>query len=641
MGLERNRGREVVLDLLLLLLFAAVPAVAVGFTAAPPRDRYFHVESFRYGKEPGVIRVNRGDRVHLTFSSRDTAHSFFLQEFDLDAKILPGGDEVDLLSALHPNAGSRRVREVVFTADPPGLLSPLYSRFDYRCHVWCGPMHAFEQGALVIGPNRLLAAALGLLLGIPTVGLLRLRRRRSSGLPPSSPPGATDLFARWPRLLRFARRPGAQLLLVVPAAVLLYVVILTTLFGTQMSGRNLGVMLLWVVWLFLLVVVFTPLGGRVWCLVCPLPLLGESLQRARGRGRPALGLGLPWPRFLDHAWPRTLAFLVLGTFTAALVAVPRVTGWVLAGLVLLSAALALVFERRAFCRFLCPIHAFVGLYGTTGKLALRRRSAEVCARCRAKPCLAGNSRGYGCPYGLCVEEIRENNDCGLCLECVKTCPSDNVGLYWRPFAAERGVRDAGEAWLSIVMFVLAVAYCVLYLGPWAGVRDLVNILDKGNWAGFAAWSAVLWTAALAAVPALVYGISRAGRRLAGLEAAPGSAFRACAGALVPLGLFVWIAFVIPMLLVNFTFVVQSLSDPFGWGWNLLGAANTPWRQIWPAGIPLLQAAAVLAGAALALRHAHRAWRELAGDDRAAVRGAAPLSLALLAVSAWLLVFFTN
>ena len=87
--------------------------------------------------------------------------------------------------------------------------------------------------------------------------------------------------------------------------VLLYLVILTALFGTQMPGRNLGIMLTWVLWLFLLTAVLTPLGGRLWCLACPLPALGEMAQRGAitgvrtgstvGTNNRFFGLNLSWP----------------------------------------------------------------------------------------------------------------------------------------------------------------------------------------------------------------------------------------------------------------------------------------------------------------------------------------------------------
>jgi hypothetical protein len=40
--------------------------------------------------------------------------------------------------------------------------------------------------------------------------------------------------------------------------------------------------------------------------------------------------------------------------------------------------------------------------------------------------------------------------------------------------------------------------------------------------------------------------------------------------LVPLGLMAWIAFTVSFAFVKFTYVLPVISDPLGWGWNLLG-----------------------------------------------------------------------
>lgn len=114
-------------------------------------------------------------------------------------------------------------------------------------------------------------------------------------------------------------------------------------------------------------------------------------------------------------------FLTMGTFSTVLVTYPPATAWVLIGMVVLAISMSFIWELRAFCRYLCPINAFVGLYGMAGKLALRYSDADVCAKCKVHTCELGNKNGWACPYGLRVEHIEENNDCGLCTECVKSC----------------------------------------------------------------------------------------------------------------------------------------------------------------------------------------------------------------------------
>ena len=43
--------------------------------------------------------------------------------------------------------------------------------------------------------------------------------------------------------------------------------------------------------------------------------------------------------------------------------------------------------------------------------------------------------------------------------------------------------------------------------------------------------------------------------------------------LVPLGLMAWIAFTISFAFVKFGYVLPVISDPMGWGWNLLGVST--------------------------------------------------------------------
>lgn len=639
---------------LILLGFAAVPAGLCQFLAEPPQRRDIHVEAFRYGKEPSVIRCNRGDRLHLTFSTRDTGHSFFIEEFDLDAKISPGNREVTVFGTSDPGAAPQIKEEVVLTAEHPGWGRYLISKSHYRCHVWCGPMHAFEHGNLVIEPNTLLFAGLGLLLGIPVVGLISLLgqlRQRSAAPPPVTPTDGWDIFGHLPWLKRLMKRRGFQPAFVAIATILLYLVILTTLFGTHMSGRNLGIMLMWVVWMFLLTALMTPLGGRIWCLFCPLPAPGEAAQRGAitgvrtgstcGYNNRFFGMNRSWPRWLSNDWPRMIAFLVTGTLSTVLVATPALSGWLVLGLIVLAVVTALVFRLRAFCRYLCPVTAFVGLYGRSGKLALRAADPAVCDKCKLRSCQNGSDKGWACPYGLCVGEINENTDCGLCTECIKTCPYDNVTLRWRPFGCETKIRSTGEAWLAMAMLVLGTSYCLMHLGHWPALRDYVNIIDKGNWDLFGIYAVVLWGTALAGLPALMLLLAGAGRRLARATQSTWELMTASTGGLVPMGLMVWVAFVIPMLMVNISFVLQSFSDPFGWGWDFFGTSSMPWHQLWPGLIPWLQVACILIGLKYALRNTWRIWLGLTRSPGPALRGMIPVGAFLVGLAGWFIWFFAN
>jgi hypothetical protein len=244
---------------LIILSFGLIPAVAVQFLLKEPVPRHIHVRNFRYGKDPAVIKCNRGDTLVLTFSTDDTGHSFFLEEFDIDAKVSPGRETVEVFGVKDPTETPVITREVTLIARHKGLHNYLVSKSNYRCHVWCGPMHAFEHGKLIISPNTLLIFSLGCSLGIFFLWLLNLgtASKLLVGIADEKE-GYKDILQNNGILKKLVVSRWPQTILMMLAMMLVYVVILTSLFGTKMSGRNLGVLLMWAIWLFLLIAVLTP-----------------------------------------------------------------------------------------------------------------------------------------------------------------------------------------------------------------------------------------------------------------------------------------------------------------------------------------------------------------------------------------------
>ena len=99
---------------ILVLLFCGIIPVLVSYlTMDKPQHRYIHIENFRYGKEPSAIYCNSGDTLHLTFSSRDTGHSFFLEEFDIDVKVNPSNNRVLQFKASNPSLPPLIKEEVI------------------------------------------------------------------------------------------------------------------------------------------------------------------------------------------------------------------------------------------------------------------------------------------------------------------------------------------------------------------------------------------------------------------------------------------------------------------------------------------------------------------------------------------------
>jgi polyferredoxin len=540
------------LNLLIIISFGLAAAIISQAFTKKPVSRHIHIRSFRYGKDPYVIRCNRGDTLHLTFSTDDTGHSFFLQEFDIDVKISPSRDEVSVFKTSDPSVKPLQTKEVILIARHPGMYNYLVSKSNYRCHVWCGPMHAFEQGKLIILPNTLLILSLGSLLGIIFIWLVNIFKKGNTEAGPAEEKAEyKDLLKKNGLLRKVVTSRYTQAGLIMITMVMIYIVILTSVFGTKVSGRNLGVLLMWAVWLFALVALITPLFGRSWCTICPLPFFGDMIQRRsffnplKGKTKKYnnafSGFFLKWPEVLKNDWLRLLVFLMLATFSTTLVATPFISGITVLMLMVVPTVMSGIWELRAFCRYVCPVSVFVGPFSRMSTLALRNKSQEVCDQCKPHYCEKGNTNGWACPYGLNVGKIRENSDCGLCLECLRSCTYNNVSLYKRPFASEKGARNMSEAWMSMATFTISIIYSILYLGPWPVIRDYVNILDKHNWGLFGIYSLTMWTTTLIAVPGIVYLLSIVGLKLSGIKLKTKEVFLEYSGALLPFAMMNWIA----------------------------------------------------------------------------------------------------
>ncbi|OFY67958.1 MAG: hypothetical protein A2V64_11635 [Bacteroidetes bacterium RBG_13_43_22] len=96
-----------------------------------------------------------------------------------------------------------------------------------------------------------------------------------------------------------------------------------------------------------------------------------------------------------------------------------------------------------------------------------------------------------------------------------------------------------------------------------------------------------------------------------------------------------------MFFNNTTFIMQSVSDPFGWGWDFFGTANIPWHQMMPRLVPWLQALVILTGYYLSLRDITRTWNHEKANNRKLLIQSIPIGLFITAAASLMIVFFTN
>jgi hypothetical protein len=319
---------------------------------------------------------------------------------------------------------------------------------------------------------------------------------------------------------------------------------------------------------------------------------------------------------------------------------PSASAALLIGLAFTAVAVSMVFERRAFCRYLCPIGGFIGLYSQASPLALWVKDRTICAAHTEKTCYTGNANGYGCPWQAFPPALTKNLNCGLCLKCLRTCPHENVAIHLRNPSAELvrpSARGLDESAKALLMLGSAGVYSALMLGPRAAWREAAYAVGQAPWL---AHVAVFLVATALVFPGLYLLSILAARTLARSAVPVRKLFTSLSGALIPLGLAAWIAFSLGFLLPNLSYIWPILSDPLGSGWNLLGTATVAWTPYLTGAVPTLQIIALGIGLAWSSTTAQRIGAGLLGDDRRGRALALPV-VAFLALSAaglsWLLV----
>jgi len=251
----------------------------------------------------------------------------------------------------------------------------------------------------------------------------------------------------------------------VPLLILLLVLIFLAMTDIQDSGRNISAILIWTIWWAGIIFTFV-LVGRLWCFMCPVGAFAEWTSRIFKPHR-------LFPLKLRNVWIANGMFILLTWFDIQLGVVrnPIVTGSLLLGIIIIALVVSMLYARRSFCRYLCPIGGIIGIYSMFSAVELRSKDPEVCKGHKRKDCYLGNERGYGCPMFEMIPTMDSNNACTFCGECIKSCPKNNIVLRVRPFFKDVWTtrkRSLDEAALAVVLVGISIFVTGDMLEPWAG-----------------------------------------------------------------------------------------------------------------------------------------------------------------------------
>jgi hypothetical protein len=189
-------------------------------------------------------------------------------------------------------------------------------------------------------------------------------------------------LARLPVIGDSVRRLAASRWLLLSLKVLMValflLIIAAGLFGTPIPERNIATVLTWNLWWAGLVFSIFFLGSA-WCAVCPWDTLAQWLVKRRlwKRADKANSLNLRVPRLLQNVWPALFMFIVFTWLElgADITANPYATALIALLMVVLATVSLAVYQRKAFCRYFCPVGRTVGFYS---QLAPGGRLTPLC-----------------------------------------------------------------------------------------------------------------------------------------------------------------------------------------------------------------------------------------------------------------------
>ncbi len=247
------------------------------------------------------------------------------------------------------------------------------------------------------------------------------------------------------------------------------------LLGPQVSPINLAGVAPWIHWsaivgLGLLIV------GNTFCYACPFTFV-------RDIARKILPASHTWPRALRSKW--FAVALVAGFFFAYEILDLWDRPWWTAWIVVFYFVAALVvdgfFKNASYCKYVCPIGQFQFVLSLVSPMEVRVRQPDICATCRTRDCIRGNESQRGCELLLYQPRKSGNMDCTFCMDCVKACPHDNIGLL-HASPARDVIDDPRRS--SIGSFArrpdLAALILVVVFGAFANMASMVSPVSSAQ-----------------------------------------------------------------------------------------------------------------------------------------------------------------